>query len=381
MTPKKTLLLVFIHGFKGGEDTFGPNYKFTADLRSLVATALPKLDVRVLVYPRFETRGDLAVCVRRFTDWLQEKVIDLEVARGTPSPTVEPGVRTVLLGHSMGGIVAAEALVGLTSDEPVLSPSDGEGEKPPTAQTSSSTNLNAMMFPYIQGVLAFDTPYLGIAPGVVAHGAEGHYTAATAAMAQLSGLTGAIWGGQQAAGAAGGTPLKEEKKPAALPAPEPKKDDKPAAGGGWGWGRMAMYAGAGAALAASGAAAYMKREQLTEGWGWATSHLEFVGCLARGEELRRRVAYLVRAERELGVGFANLYTRLGAGATASQGNSVVGSLLPSQRTFCNMPRSGAAGTWKEAVNDAATDETGAHMSKFIGRLRMNSRDNSALTFP
>jgi len=33
---------------------------------------------------------------------LQNKVIDLEVANGTPSPTVDPSVHVILVGHSMG---------------------------------------------------------------------------------------------------------------------------------------------------------------------------------------------------------------------------------------------------------------------------------------
>ena len=33
---------------------------------------------------------------------LQNKVIDLEVAAETSSPTVDPSVRTILIGHSMG---------------------------------------------------------------------------------------------------------------------------------------------------------------------------------------------------------------------------------------------------------------------------------------
>jgi hypothetical protein len=95
---KKTLLLCFIHGFKvctshtlppplatssavtvgvshntnflkGGEDTFGVDYQFTKDLRDLVGQALPKVGVEVVVYPKYETRGDLGSCVSRFRDW------------------------------------------------------------------------------------------------------------------------------------------------------------------------------------------------------------------------------------------------------------------------------------------------------------------------
>lgn len=416
---KKTLLLCFIHGFKastrsipphlnhhllpktsshsstntrtiqGGEETFGHKYAFTQHLRDLVAERLPKLDVQVLVYPKYETRGDLADCVSRFRDWLQEKVIDIEVSKGTPSPTVDPSVRVVLCGHSMGGIVAAETLIALTSERviPPSSASGGSGDGNHTAAPAEGDNsfdLNGLMFPYVQAVLSFDTPYLGISPGVVAHGAETHYSTASAALTQLSTLT-SLWGAKGAADAGKDSPQQQrgqqEKKPiAALP---------PATGGGpsgnkandssstWGsWGKMALYAGAGAALAGSAAAAYLKRDQLTEGWTWVSSHLEFVGCLARGEELRRRVAYMARAQNELGVGFGVLYTRLGKGATALQqqvagigGTNMVGSVLGSQRTFCNLPsrRNGPEklGVWEEAVNDQAGDETSAHMGQFF----------------
>lgn len=89
---KKTLLLCFIHGFKvslplpriilvrsrnqfeltrikGGEDTFGVDYQFTKDLRDLVREALPKIKVESIVYPKYETRGDLGNCVSHFRDW------------------------------------------------------------------------------------------------------------------------------------------------------------------------------------------------------------------------------------------------------------------------------------------------------------------------
>ncbi|KAH6964066.1 hypothetical protein DER45DRAFT_610395 [Fusarium avenaceum] len=348
---KKTLLLCFIHGFKGGEDTFGIDYKFTKDLRDLVREALPKINVEVVVYPKYETRGDLGNCVSRFRDWLQNKVIDMEVAAGTPSPTIEPSVRTILIGHSMGGIVAAEMLISLASEKPIYT-EDG-------IQKSETPTFNSLMFPYIQGVLAFDTPYLGISPGVVAHGAEDQYQSATqaaSAISQLSGLGASLWGAKQA-GSPSTTPALP-KTAGALPAPSGT------GGNPWQkWGKMAMYAGAAGAVAAGGAAAWMKRDQLTEGWSWASSHLEFVGCLARGEELRKRVACLLQLRQELDVGFTNLYTRLGKAAPSKQIN-VVGTVLGQDRTFCNLPKKQPGGVWKEAINDKATDEASAHMNMF-----------------
>lgn len=325
---------------------------------------MPKVNVKVEVYPKYETKGDLSECVGRFRDWLLNKVIDLEVATGAPSPTVDPHVRVVLIGHSMGGIVAAETAIALSSERPIhgtTNPADDEANSkiaPPRPPTP-----NSLMFPYIQGVLAFDTPFLGVSPGVVAHGAEGHIATASAAVAQLSSLT-SLWGGAKAADAS----RAAQKKPvAALPAPERKDKDGKAAGGdeaGWGkWGKIAMVAGAVSAVAASGAAAYYNREQIQQGWGWAASHMEFVGCLARKEELRRRVAYMVRLKKDLDVGFGNLYTRLGK-AASSRTDSVVGTVLGNQRTFCVVPQRDAAGDWRPTVNDKATDEVTAHMSMF-----------------
>ncbi|KND94928.1 hypothetical protein TOPH_00595 [Tolypocladium ophioglossoides CBS 100239] len=340
---KKTLVLCFIHGFKGGESTFGEDYQFTEHLRAAVAQKLPKVDVRLLLYPKYDTRGDLGQCVSRFRDWLEEKVIDMEVAAGTPSPTVDPSVRTILIGHSMGGIVAAEMVIGLASEKPIYS-EDG-------IQKPESPTFNGLMFPYVQGVLAFDTPYQGISPGVVAHGAEGHYQNAAATISQLGGLGTALWGGNKAAAAA------------AVKTPPPAASSSSSSSSPWTrWGKVAMYAGAAGAVAAGGAAAWVNREQITSSWTWVSSHLEFVGCLARAEELKKRVACMVQLDDELGVGFANLYTRLGKAAPAKE-VSMAGTVLGRERTFCNLPKTLAAGEWREAVNDKATDETVAHMSE------------------
>jgi hypothetical protein len=284
-------------------------------------------------------------CGRR----LEERVIDMEVAAGTPSPTVEPSVKTILIGHSMGGIVAAETIIGLASEQPIFT-EDGvqKSEKPPA--------FNSFMFPYIQGVLAFDTPYLGISPGVVAHGAEGHYQNAAATMSQLSGLRSSIWGETKTDGASSAVPAKP---PAGALLPPAGADAQ--GGSPWQkWGKVALYAGAAGAVAAGGAAAWLNRDHISEGWTWASSHLEFVSCLARGEELKKRITHMVKLQDELHVGFANLYTRLGKAASDKK-VGVVGTVLGSQRTFCNLPNKQRAGLWREAINDKATDETGAHM--------------------
>ncbi|KAF7542313.1 hypothetical protein G7046_g10180 [Stylonectria norvegica] len=75
---------------------------------------------------------------------------------------------------------------------------------------------------------------------------------------------------------------------------------------------------------------------------------------------------MAKVNEELDVGFANLYTRLGKAAPSKQ-VSMVGTVLGRERTFCNLPKSQAAGLWQEAVNDKATDEPGAHMSMFTPR--------------
>lgn len=276
---------------------------------------------------------------------LEEKVIDLEVAAGTPSPTVDPSVRTVLIGHSMGGILAVESVLGIASEQPIYS-EDG-------IEKSEIPNFSSLLFPYVQGVLAFDTPFLGISPGVVAHGAEGHYQAASATLTQLSGLGASLWGANQAA---------TRSAPAASKAVGPAQKNQ--GGGGWpAWGKAAMMVGAAGAVAAGGAAAWLNREQIGQGFSWMSSHLEFVGCLARAEELKKRVQCMVQLSEEMKLGYANLYTRLGKAAAPKQ-TSVVGTIMGKDRTFCNLPKEMQAGEWKQAVNDKATDEISAHTGTY-----------------
>lgn len=320
--------------------------------------------------------GDLHECVSKFKEWhdysntrisifpsnarhrLQNKVIDLEVANGTPSPTVDPSVHVVLIGHSMGGIVAAETVLSIKQDQPVSSSGMLKAE------------ANTFMFPYVQGILAFDTPYLGIAPGVVAHGAQEHWNTATAAYGAYTSVASAF--GLNAANntAKGNEEAQKVSQEASKRITSGSgKDGDAAAVPAWSkWGKYAMFAGAVGAVAAGSAAAYVKRDTLTEGAKWMGSHLEFVGCLARSQELKARVAKIIQLEQENSFAFANLYTCLGHAVEVKNGEKKgpASEISGPERTFCILPdpKNKARPYFYQMVNDKATAETNAHMQMF-----------------
>lgn len=389
--------------------------------------ALPNITVQFVTYPKFETRGDLKECVSRFREWyrtsanqflptsfelmefirLQNKVIDIEVENSTPSPTVDPSVHVILIGHSMGGIVGAETLLLLASERPL----------PPLSTSkdgvATSAESNSFMFPHVQGLMAFDTPFLGIAPGVMSHGAQEHYKTASTAYNTLNEMAG-IFGygaGNKSANTTttlSSTAVSTSGSSGKLPLPPATTDvtADAAATPSWSrWGKMAMFAGAAGAVAAGGAAAlYSQRERVTEGWRWVTSHLEFIGCLVRPGDLRKRMASLAEIQQERGIKAINFYTCLGQGAAAAtprpaepinpgsasrtQSSSSSSSSLflriprARDRTFCHLPEDFDAndrvlagdGTpdhpglrWVLALNDKAVDETTAHISMFCPR--------------
>ncbi|KAL2828421.1 hypothetical protein BDW59DRAFT_49217 [Aspergillus cavernicola] len=389
---RKTLLLVFIHGFKGGDNTFD---SFPQHVQALLTRKLSAINVATVVYPRYETRGSLQESVSAFREWLQNQVIDLEVSNRTASPTVDPSVHVFLVGHSMGGIVAAETLLLLASEQPIparTSPqssqyqSDG-GSEDAAGDSTNIGDADSFMFPHIQGVFAFDTPYLGIAPGVVSYGAEGHYKNITTTYNTFSEVAGMFgFGANSNSSREAPTPATEAKKPLS-----PASDGDAAATPSWQrWGRYAMFAGAAGAVAAGGAAAmYSQRQRLTDSWGWVSSHLAFVGCLARPAELQQRLDHLLQVRKDRGIRCVNFYTCLGKNASSLvENNSAVDATGNSQtpsfsskvirsknRTFCCLPEKeggqdkqnplGPGLEWIKAVNDRATDEIKAHTGMFI----------------
>ena len=284
----------------------------------------------------------------------------------------------------MGGIVGADVLLLLASEQPIpRNPTSGmqtSGTQPESTDgIESMVEPGTFMFPHVQGVLAFDTPFLGIAPGVISYGAEGHYRNAANAyntFSEVAGLFG--YGGKDNASGKGAASAAPKEPAKSLPSPP----DAAATPSWQRWGKYAMFAGAAGAVAAGGAAMYTQRQKLTEGFGWVSSHLEFVGCLARASELDQRRARLSSVKEERGIGCVNFYTCLGKGATSLVENTSASKTSFSQkiiraknRTFCSLPKEVEGGEeshspgllWTKAVNDQATDETTAHTAMFLSK--------------
>ncbi|EXJ71244.1 uncharacterized protein A1O5_05050 [Cladophialophora psammophila CBS 110553] len=130
---RRTLLVVYIHGFLGTESSFK---SFPAHVHSLLTPAVAETHVvYTKIYPRYKSRRNISFVRDDFSNWL--------------APRESSTTDVILVGHSLGGILAAEV---------VLIPS----HFPPG---------NSNLFQHrILGLMAFDTPFLGMHPGVVGTG-------------------------------------------------------------------------------------------------------------------------------------------------------------------------------------------------------------------
>lgn len=133
-------VLVFVHGFKGDDKTFGD---YPSRLQHSIATTFgPESDVHAWVYPAFDTRGELGQCVHNFGEWLTTRIAELEMETAAKSPDGKKELaRVVLIGHSMGGIVVADFARSIARRR------DDSVPKRPDE-----------IWPKIVGVLAYDTP-------------------------------------------------------------------------------------------------------------------------------------------------------------------------------------------------------------------------------
>ncbi|KAF8897696.1 hypothetical protein BD779DRAFT_1432913 [Infundibulicybe gibba] len=302
------LLIIFIHGFKGTDETFG---SFPSRLQHMLSESISQVSVECIVFPAYETEA-----VVRFADWLTTLTVEKEVACGGGAGKA----KIVLCGHSMGGLLVADSLLEFAKSRP-----DSRGP----------------LWPKIIACIAFDTPYLGLHPFVFKNKAtEFATTAQTVGSALLGSLAG-------------------------LRAGKAKMPETPASPGGatqpptsvWGKWAPAAYAVGGAVLAGAAAGgAYYKREDLGVGYAWATDHMKYIRTLWDEEALARRVDSLIDMEEQEGVLFRTFYTYLPPSPPVYQ----------QPMTFIVLPKknSRAPSHFLPAKNELAPDELQAHTGMF-----------------
>ncbi|OTB09371.1 hypothetical protein M426DRAFT_6645 [Hypoxylon sp. CI-4A] len=356
----RTLLLCFVHGFKGDDDTFRT---FPEDLQDRVADKLPDHNVESIVYPKYETKGELGQCCASFLSWLKEKVMDVRKAHSEkPWPPHDRDVGVILVAHSMGGFVASDTLF-LILNERIA---HGQEEAP--------------IFPLIQGILTFDTPFNGLARSMFVYGAFSNYQKVSTVFNVMTALSAAP-------SALGKSAFK--RTATRLPAAKSSSAWK-------GWQLVAVKTGTVGAIAAGGVAAYMHRQQIMNGmrsmrnlnkesvkegyqqgmdtlsqglayinrgnvgrsFEYLSDHFTFVGTLMKQQELSRRLERMAALK---GIGIHDFYTSLGENGMWSGGYFVP------ERTFCAVPTVDhqAYPLFSRQVIKKIEDEVQAHVSMFI----------------
>ncbi|KAJ5123014.1 hypothetical protein N7448_009111 [Penicillium atrosanguineum] len=126
---RRRLLLIYIHGFMGSEASF---HDLPAHIHDLLTSLLSDSHVvYTRIYPRYKSWGEAGIqtAVTQFSAWLApHEAEDLDV---------------VLLGHSLGGILAADVALLQLNDQPKHR---------------------------ILGLVNFDVPFLGLHPRVIPTG-------------------------------------------------------------------------------------------------------------------------------------------------------------------------------------------------------------------
>jgi pimeloyl-ACP methyl ester carboxylesterase len=94
---KRRLLVVYIHGYMGDRSSFR---SFPAHVHSFLKDLLAESHViHTKIYPRYKTYKSIEVARDNFSNWL--------------TPHESPTTDVVLIGHSMGGLLAAEVVLSV----------------------------------------------------------------------------------------------------------------------------------------------------------------------------------------------------------------------------------------------------------------------------
>ncbi|KAK0624055.1 hypothetical protein B0T14DRAFT_495412 [Immersiella caudata] len=362
---KRILLLCFIHGFKGDDDTF---CEFPKHLQDTITSNLPDDKITSVVYPKYETKGELAQSTSAFLGWLREQVMNLRKEHvEMPWPPNDRSVGVILVAHSMGGFVASDCLFQILDER------------------RREENSSGPIFPLIQGILAFDTPYNGLARSMFVYGAFSNYQ-------KVSNVFNVMTAISAAAPATLSRLATTRVASSASKAIVPRSKASP----GWkAWQLIAVRTGTVGAIAAGGVAAYVHRKQILEGvrsvrnlkkedvvqgyqqsvdalgqglayinkgnvgesFAWLSAHFTFVGALLKQNELNQRLERLAALK---GVGIRDFYASLGENGYWSGGYFVP------ERTFCAVPAKDQPGAelFQRHVVEEASDEVVAHINLF-----------------
>ncbi|CAE6431692.1 unnamed protein product [Rhizoctonia solani] len=356
LPPPELVLCVFIHGFKGTESTFGA---FPARMGHLVEQVLKvgrgcaesldddlvaepesaplrpgNVTVECLVFPAYETRGDLLLtkqeAVERFVDWLTAITVQKEVAHHLKGGSGK--AKIILCGHSMGGLIAAETLLSITRWRP---------------------DKDTPLWPWIVGIIAFDTPYYGLHPSIFSNSASKAADYVSAAQQAFSAFNSFR--------PASSKPAPQPARGAIMAPPTMAQHSRSTSP----WTTWAPTIG-GALIAGAAAAgtAYWKRNEVAQygaqvaGVGtWLRDHMQYIGNLWDEEASRLRVDAIMELVEEGAVAFHNYYTVIPPTKK-----------YPSERTFIILPPKTSLAAQRKlfipARNALAADEIAAHIGMF-----------------
>ncbi|ROW08935.1 hypothetical protein VMCG_02940 [Cytospora schulzeri] len=291
---RRTLLIVYIHGFMGDNTSF---QSFPAHVHHYLREELSETHViHSKIYPRYKTYKAIEVARDNFSRWLE--------------PHEDENTDVVLIGHSMGGLLAADVAL-MPSPSPVY---------------------GGPLKHRLLGTISLDAPLLGLHPGIIKSGIASLFRKAPDPPGRESELSGSL-DSQNASGSLSldGTPSYSDlgtssgmTSPAPLstmssnasnrPQPDPNFNpaffnDVPFVDRGW-WKNVAHFA----------------KKHYSDGLFSSTyqhliSHLEFGSCLADYSALNRRYNKIRHLEdvdelnqvdqgagREVRVRFVNYYT-------------------------------------------------------------------------
>ncbi|CAG8636926.1 9989_t:CDS:2, partial [Scutellospora calospora] len=220
--------------------------QFPERLQHILTSSKPSLDTESIVYPQYETRGDLKKAVELFCEWLEKIVKEREDI--ISSPDRKGNIWICLIGHSMGGILAADTILKYASQEC------------PTA-------------PKIIGLFAFDTPYYGVHENVFSKAALERVGSVAQ---QVSSTFTLLSTAATASGILSSTAAKNATSTTA-------------SNSSFGFSKWGLAALAGAALVSG--AVYMQKDNVGKGVEWLGSHLEYVGVLWKKDELKQSDAF------------------------------------------------------------------------------------------